>query len=427
MKRVALFLAGIIYLVSCSDLDPVVVDNPITVSSPSPTEQIWAVGLNDTQSGYVAAGNDMSFEFLGKIYDGKNLICSPLSLQYVMSMVANGAKGETLDEIVDFLGYGKDGIDALNEYSRILLEQLPAVDLDVTLKSTNALLVNDRYSLLPVYKNTVEKNYYAAVDNMDFSDPNQMAARINEWVRTNTNGFIDKVLDPSEISTNSFAYIMNSLYFKAKWGNNALGTIFKEENTKSESFQRHNGRTAKVDMMNSTGYHCYSIMDGYKVLALPYSNGKFNMYVLLPDENDIEGLIETLQVTAWSDILGSLKSDAMVYVKLPKFDIENKFSLKDVLNKLGIKKAFSPSLAEFEGMLENDNDSFSIDDVIQKSKISVTEWGTEAGSVTTTNFCGSSLNEPQNEVYFYADHPFVFVIGEKTSETILFTGVVMQP
>ena len=94
-------IAGIACIVSCSDLD--IVKDPITISSPSPTEQITKVTLSDTQSGYVEAGNAMSFRFLKEIYSGENLICSPLSLQYAISMAANGASGETLQEIIDFL------------------------------------------------------------------------------------------------------------------------------------------------------------------------------------------------------------------------------------------------------------------------------------------------------------------------------------
>ena len=423
MKRLAFATVSLLLVAfSCSELDVVKVDDPITISSPSPTEKIAKVTLNDAQSGYVSAGNSMSLRLLGELFDEENLICSPLSLQYVMAMIANGAEGETLEEILDFLGYGEDGIDVLNEYSRILIEQLPAVDLDVTLKVTDALLVNDRYPLLPAFKNTVEENYYAAVDNMDFSDPKQVAARINEWARSNTNGFIDKVLEPSEISPSTPASIMNALYFKAKWGGMLM---FKEEDTKTESFRRHNGSTAKVDMMNSGGYLRYAVMDGYKVLELPYSNGKFNMYVLLPDENDIEGLIGKLKTTQWSDILGNMRSDAIVHVKMPKFDLENKFNFSKVLIDLGVEKAFSSS-AEFDGIFESDDVPFAIEKIIQKARISVTEWGTEAGAVTVTNIFGGSTN-PINEIDFHADHPFAFVIGEKTSGTILFTGVVMQP
>lgn len=430
--RTALILgiiAGFTCIISCSDIDSVKVKDPITISSPSPTEQITKVTLSDMQSGYVEAGNTMSFKFLKEIYCGENLICSPLSLQYAIAMAANGASGETLQEIIDFLGYGEEGIDALNEYSKTLLEQLPAVDLDVTLKVTDALLVNDDFPLLPSFKKTVEESFYAAVDNIDFSDPQQIAARINEWAKRNTNGFIDKVIEPSEISADAVAYIMNALYFKAKWAGDEYSPMFREEGTKSENFTLNDGKTTKAAMMRNTRYHEYAEMDGYKVLVLPYANRKFNMYILLPDENNIEGLIEKLQTSSWTDILANLKQDAEVHVKLPKFNIENKHNLNDALNGLGVRKAFEPASAEFNGMFTPKDDYYYwISKVIQKSRISVSEWGTEAGSVTVVEMDGATDAGPgPKEVYFYADHPFVFIIGEETSGTILFEGVVMQP
>ena len=430
--RTALILgiiAGFTCIISCSDIDTVKVKDPITISSPSPTEQITKVTLSDMQSGYVEAGNTMSFKFLKEIYCGENLICSPLSLQYAIAMAANGASGETLQEIIDFLGYGEEGIDALNEYSKTLLEQLPAVDLDVTLKVTDALLVNDDFPLLPSFKKTVEESFYAAVDNMDFSDPQQIAARINEWAKRNTNSFIDKVIEPSEISADAVAYIMNALYFKAKWAGDEYSPMFREEGTKSENFTLNDGKTIKAAMMRNTRYHEYAEMDGYKVLVLPYANRKFNMYILLPDENNIEGLIEKLQTSSWTDILANLKQDAEVHVRLPKFNIENKHNLNDALNGLGVRKAFEPASAEFNGMFTPKDDYYYwISKVIQKSRISVSEWGTEAGSVTVVEMDGATDAGPgPKEVFFYADHPFVFIIGEETSGTILFEGVVMQP
>ena len=429
--RTALILgiiAGFTCIISCSDIDTVKVKDPITISSPSPTEQITKVTLSDMQSGYVEAGNTMSFKFLKEIYCGENLICSPLSLQYAIAMAANGASGETLQEIIDFLGYGEEGIDALNEYSKTLLEQLPAVDLDVTLKVTDALLVNDDFPLLPSFKKTVEESFYAAVDNMDFSDPQQIAARINEWAKRNTNGFIDKVIEPSEISADAVAYIMNALYFKAKWAGDEYSPMFREEGTKSENFTLNDGKTIKAAMMRNTRYHEYAEMDGYKVLVLPYANRKFNMYILLPDENNIEGLIEKLQTSSWTDILANLKQDAEVHVRLPKFNIENKHNLNDALNGLGVRKAFEPASAEFNGMFTPKDDYYYwISKVIQKSRISVSEWGTEAGSVTVVEMEAADAGPGPKEVYFYADHPFVFIIGEETSGTILFEGVVMQP
>ena len=433
MKTTHIFsiVAGLICLTSCSDIDWVRVKNPITISSPSPTEQITKVSLTDTQVGYVEAGNNMSFRFLKEVYDGENMIYSPLSLQYALAMTANGASGETLQEIIDFLGYGEDGIEALNEYCKILLEQLPAVDLDVNLKVTDALLVNDEFPLLPSFKKTVEDNYYAAVDNMDFSDPKKIASRINEWAKRNTNNLIDKVLEPHEISENAVAYIMNALYFKAKWAGYKYSPMFMEEDTSSEDFQLNDGKKIKVDMMRATKYLEYAEMDGYKVLVLPYANGKINMYILLPDENNIAGMIEKLQTTLWSDILANLMHGAKVHIKLPKFNIEKKYTLNDALQSLGVRKPFEGGSAEFDRMLDLKHGYYYwIEKIIQKSRIAVSEWGTEAGSVTYVEMVGDSAAGPDPEtkhVYFYADHPFVFIIGEETSKTILFEGVVMRP
>lgn len=420
---------ALLALLSCSKDRHVKVVDPITIESPSPTEQITKVILDDTQKKYVEAGNRMALRFLEGMYDGDNLICSPLSLQYAMAMTANGASGETLQEIIDFLGYGEEGIDVLNDYSKALLEQLPAVDLEVTLKVTDALLVNNMFPLLPSFKETVETHYYAVVDNMDFNDPEYVAARINEWSGRNTDGFIDKVLAKDDISPDAAAYLMNALYFKAKWAGTKHDPMFNSEYTRTEDFHMADGKTVKVEMMNNMRYHQYAEMDGYKVLVLPYAGGRFNMYVLLPDDDDLDGLIEKLQNTSWKEILGSLKQDAEVYVKLPKFEVENKFELSEVLQSLGVEKAFVEGEAEFDRMFEpKPGYYYWINKVIQKSRIAVSEWGTEAGSVTVVEMDADSAApmEPKR-VYFYADRPFAFVIAEETSGTILFEGTYTRP
>ena len=429
-KTIICLAAGLIALVSCdmeNKDDNVEVKNPITISSPQPTEQITKVSLSDTQKGYVRAGNAMAFRFLKQIYNGDNLVCSPLSLQYALAMTANGASGETLQEIIDFLGYGSDGIAALNEYSKILLEQLPAVDLDVTLKVTDALLVNEEFPLLPSFKKTVEDYYYAAVDNMDFSNPAQVAARINDWANRNTNGFIDKLLDPEELLPSAVAYLMNALYFKAKWAGDEYNPMFREYATIDDKFTLADGTGKTVKMMRNMQYHRYAEMDGFKVLALPYANSKYYMYILLPDENNLDGLLDKLQTVSWSDVQSSFKRDAEVSLKLPKFDIENKFYLKEALQALGVEKAFQRGVAEFNGLFEpKPGYYYWIEKVIQKARISVAEWGTEAAAVTVVEIGGETATGPGEEpkrINFFADHPFVYLIGESTSGTILFEGV----
>lgn len=431
MKRTCIIClaVGITMLLSCSISEAV--KDPITIQSPVPTEQITKVTLDETQKGYVDAGNRMAFRFLGEMFDNENLVCSPLSLQYALAMTANGASGQTRQEIIDFLGYGEEDINALNEYSKTLLEQLPAVDLDVTLKVTDALLVNDKFPLLPSFKETVENNYYAAVDNMDFSDPEQVAARINEWASRNTDGFIDNILSASEISEDAVAYIMNALYFKAKWAGGEYDPMFESNATKPEDFHLSDGSTIKVDMMRNMRWHQYAEMDGYKVLAIPYAGYKYYMYILLPDENDINGLIGKLKTTSWSDILSKMKSDAEVYIRIPKFEIENKYNLNDALHALGVTRPFQSGMAEFDMMFQPKQPKYYywIEKVIQKARIKVSEKGTEAGAVTIVEMDGvaEAPGDEPKKVYFYADHPFVFVIGEKTSGTILFEGVCTRP
>lgn len=431
MKRTCIIClaVGITMLLSCSISEAV--KDPITIQSPVPTEQITKVTLDETQKGYVDAGNRMAFRFLGEMFENENLVCSPLSLQYALAMTANGASGQTRQEVIDFLGYGEEDIDALNEYSKTLLEQLPAVDLDVTLKVTDALLVNDKFPLLPSFKETVENNYYAAVDNMDFSDPEQVAARINEWASRNTDGFIDNILSASEISEDAVAYIMNALYFKAKWAGGEYDPMFESDATKPEDFHLSDGSTIKVDMMRNMRWHQYAELDGYKVLAIPYAGYKYYMYILLPDENDINGLIEKLKTTSWSDILSKMKSDAEVYIRVPKFEIENKYNLNDALQALGVTRPFQSGMAEFDMMFQPKQPKYYywIEKVIQKARIKVSEKGTEAGAVTIVEMDGvaEAPGDEPKKVFFYADRPFVFVIGEKTSGTILFEGVCTRP
>ena len=403
-------------------------EEQIKVTFPRPETQLTKVDLNTTEQGYVDAGNKMAFKFLEQMYEGKNLILSPLSLQYALAMAANGASGQTLQEIIDFLGYGKEGVAALNAYSKKMLEQLPAVDLGVTLKLTDAILANNQLQLLPDFKSTIEKNYYAAVESMDFSDPAKVAARVNDWASRSTDGFIDKVLEKDDISPEAVAFIMNALYFKAKWAGSEHSPMFMEEATEEDTFDLGDGSKKKIPFMNNMRYHRYAEMDGYKVLALPYAGEKFFMYILLPDDNKIDALIKKLPGISWRDLTSSFKTDAEVYLKLPKFEVnDDSYVLNKALQAMGVKKAFQEGKAEFDSMFDPKSSAgmdFWISKVIQKARISVAEWGTEAAAVTVVAVDGAMSPGPgPKRVDFYCDHPFVFVIGEATSGTILFNGV----
>lgn len=434
-RHLVIFALCSILMISCQNIKSEKIDDSessFDVFSPTPTEEISRVSLSEKQTEYVNTSNDMAFKLINKLYNDDNLVCSPLSLQYAMAMTANGANGETLEEITSFLGFEANEMNELNRFYKILLEQLPAVDLDITLKAVDALLVNDKFPLLPSYKNLVEDNYYAAVENMDFSNPSDVVTRLNEWAGLNTNGVINNIINPEELSDYAAAYILNALYFKAEWEGSVDNPMFIESNTESADFQLSNGTAISAEMMKSVRYYQYAEMDGYKVLVLPYAQGKYNMYVLLPDENDINGLIEKIQQTTWSEILANLKQDAEVHVQLPKFEIENKFNLAETLISLGVEKVFQREDAELDNIFDiklAQDPKVWIEKIIQQTKISVDERGTEAASVSIEEIGAASPGpgEDPKIIYFYADHPFMFVIGEKTSGTILFEGVVARP
>lgn len=434
-RHLVIFALCSILMISCQNIKSEKIDDSessFDVFSPTPTEEISRVSLSEKQTEYVNTSNDMAFKLINKLYNDDNLVCSPLSLQYAMAMTANGASGETLEEITSFLGFEANEMNELNRFYKILLEQLPAVDLDITLKAVDALLVNDKFPLLPSYKNLVEENYYAAVENMDFSNPSDVVTRLNEWAGLNTNGVINNIINPEELSDYAAAYILNALYFKAEWEGSVDNPMFIESNTESADFQLSNGTAISAEMMKSVRYYQYAEMDGYKVLVLPYAQGKYNMYVLLPDENDINGLIEKIQQTTWSEILANLKQDAEVHVQLPKFEIENKFNLAETLISLGVEKVFQSEDAELDNIFDiklAQDPKVWIEKIIQQTKISVDERGTEAASVSIEEIGAASPGpgEDPKIIYFHADHPFMFVIGEKTSGTILFEGVVTRP
>ena len=434
-RHLVIFALCSILMISCQNIKSEKIDDSessFDVFSPTPTEEISRVSLSEKQTEYVNTSNDMAFKLINKLYNDDNLVCSPLSLQYAMAMTANGASGETLEEITSFLGFEANEMNELNRFYKILLEQLPAVDLDITLKAVDALLVNDKFPLLPSYKNLVEDNYYAAVENMDFSNPSDVVTRLNEWAGLNTNGVINNIINPEELSDYAAAYILNALYFKAEWEGSVDNPMFIESNTESADFQLSNGTAISAEMMKSVRYYQYAEMDGYKVLVLPYAQGKYNMYVLLPDENDINGLIEKIQQTTWSEILANLKQDAEVHVQLPKFEIENKFNLAETLISLGVEKVFQREDAELDNIFDiklAQDPKVWIEKIIQQTKISVDERGTEAASVSIEEIGAASPGpgEDPKIIYFHADHPFMFVIGEKTSGTILFEGVVARP
>lgn len=426
MKKLLTVLVVLLAAVVSCDRDET--KDRINISSPKPKSAITRVSLSDEQKEYVNAGNTFAFNCLKDLYGqsrGGSLVFSPLSLQYALAMVANGASGETRDEITSCLGFGEDP-DAMNSYCNKLLNELPALDLNVDLSLSNAMIVSDRFDVTKAYEKILNDTYYAPVEYIDASNKERTVKRINEWAYRNTRGFISPFLSEDDLSDSFVAIILNALYFKAKWmtiGNNPL---FKKENTlKQKPFYYADGGEGKADYLAGELQTIpYGIQDGYRILGIPYSNQRFVFFILLPDENDgLQDLIEKLPQSSWKEISEAFYYSTLVDFRFPKFEVESKYSLLEMLGRLGINKAFIPDVACFDRMLESDN-SFFIGNVLQKARIKVEEEGTTAAAVTGVMVGESAAPvEPPKAAVFHADHPFVYLIAEKTSGVILFEGV----
>ena len=421
MKK-SIILAAILALsIGCNNQNPEVTD-PIQISSPQPTTQITKVSLTTEEAAMVESGNGLTFKMFPLLQqDGKSFVFSPLSIQYALGMTANGASGETLDQIVDALGFGTD-IGKLNALCNKLLNELPALDKEVKVQLADAILVNDRFPLLPSFKEKVESTYYAAVENMSFDDPSAVAARINDWASRNTNGLIDKMLDAGQIHPNALAFLMNALYFKAPWVSNGSQPLFDSEYTRQEPFYQTGGKSVQVPTMHTSEWWNYADMGDFQVLEIPYASGKFAMYIILPRGDTFDSLKASLPTLNWKSVLSKMKTREII-LSLPKFETSSSFTLNDALGSLGIKEAFTEG-AQFDLMFQDPQVKAYIDKVIQKARITVAEWGTEAAAVTVVAMCGNAM-PADPPVQFTCDHPFTYLIAEKTSGTILFAGAYM--
>ncbi len=396
---------------------------PFSVDMPAPSEEISGVSLTEGQYAYVGAGNEFAFNLLRGLYkeSGRSMVFSPLSIQYALGMAVNGAKGETAQEIFDVLGMGEDLV-SMNDYCRTLLNQLPATDLGVVLKMADAMVLNDKYSVLPSYKERINSVFYAPVASLSFEDPDKVKALVNDWCKQNTEGLIPSLLDSVDPST--VCYLMNALYFKGAWS-----LPFDEDKVKTP-FVSLGGKEERFDFLTKTVALDYADMGYYRIASVPYGRKQnFVFYVILPkEEKDFEKVLGQIGSAEWSAALKAMRNDTMLYFSIPEFTIDSNYDLKKVLQGLKVNIAFIDGRADFSAIVQDQN--MYINDVIHKAKISLDKTGTEGAAATITTMIGISDNEggsPVTPVEFVADHSFVYVIAERSSGAILFAGVFDGP
>ena len=401
------------------NVETVISDGPIDVLFPTPEKEISGLSLTDAQMAYQKAAGRFAMNSMAKLYDGKSFVMSPLSLQMALSLAGSGASGQTAEEILAVLGFDGIGADALNAYSKTLLEQLPALDLGVSLTLANAIVLNKYYRMVDTYKEQMASSYFAPVVNADFDDEKNTLSLINDWSSRNTNGLIPVILE--KVNPQAAAYLLNALYFKAGWTYGFSDSMIG----KNEDFKAAGNKVVKVDYLQMTEEGLpYLDLGNYQMLSKPMGEKQqFLFTVFLPKEDN--GLAAMIKELASLDLssLGSKAKGEYVQYRIPKFVIESSFELKETLEALGVRRAFT-NWAEFDKMISGEN--VKIDEVIQKATLKLNENGIEGAATTVIGMMATSPGpgyEPPKPIVFHADHPFVYVISERSSGTILFTGV----
>lgn len=363
-------------------------------------------------TGAEASGSSFTFGLFQDIaaYDESDIVfISPLSASIALSMTAAGAEGATQEEMLRTLGFEGLSVKDLNACNRGIIDLLSSDPEGVELNVANSLWVSDRFTLKSLYIRTAGSEYSARVSNLDFSDPASPSV-INRWCAENTAGRIDKMIENIDPATQM--YLLNALYFKGMWT-----TPFDAANTRKDIFHG-NRRDSEVEFMHRTASFPYYIGPEGALLELPYGEGSFVMDIFLPAEGvSAEEFASGLDGEALSTLTGLLQSDR-IKVTLPKFKAEYETSLNATLQRLGMRDAFTPS-ADFSGMSK---EPLMISEVKQKTFIEVNEEGSEAAAVTSVAVMRTSLAPEPLE--FRVDRPFVFLIRERTSGTVLFMGLV---
>ena len=428
MKTLLIMTCSLPILLSCSDAGD--------LARPNSDEEIEIVNmiaeqkpikLTQEQKTFANDNNQFTLNFLKRVNEtdrsGKSFIYSPLSITYVLGMVNDAAEGETRKELEQTLGFHEGGIKAVNEYCKTLIEGLPKVDEGVQLNIANAIFVNKNYTLKEQFQQDMQTYYDAKAEALDFFSP-QTLSQINGWCKEKTKGMIPSILE--EVNPNTASYLLNAIYFKADWT-----SAFDEKNTKTESFTTEHGKV-QLPLMHQKVIASYMKNDIYSAVTIPYTNGLWNMVVMLPQKGKTtDDIIIQLAANGWSTDYSNKNplSGAQNYevdLKLPRFETSSdtddfKDGLIGLLKPMGIQRIFNSNSSQAPNMCEQGN--IFIDMMRQKAIIKVNEKGAEAAAVTVAGARVTSVGPieyPKAE--FHANRPFVYVIREASSGVLLFVG-----
>ena len=358
------------------------------------------------------------FNEIRKTEQEKNIFISPFSVSIALAMALNGASGETEQAMTHTLQLQGLDSESINPGYAGLRQTLLMSDPKVTLTIANSLWARQGFSFKQDFLQRNTQFFGAEVSTLDFMDPNTLTT-INQWVNTNTNGKITKILD--EINPDAVLFLINAIYFKGSWQ-----TEFEPARTRDGTFHLATGGEKQVPMMTRTGDYRYyeNYEENFQAISLPYGDGRISMYIFLPSrESNLNTFLENLNAENWENWISQFREQE-VFLSMPKFKLEYEKTLNNPLQSLGMGIAFAPGGADFSRMadLETLGRNLYIGEVLHKAVVEVNEEGTEAAAVTSIGVRVTSAPPA-----FIADRPFFFAIRDNETKTVLFMGIVVDP
>jgi serpin B len=385
----------------------------------------------NTDTDIVVEGNNkFALELYQKLRaEEGNLFFSPYSISTALAMTYAGARGQTERQMAEVLHFPViSGVSTGPVRQQVLHCAFGEIIKDLNARGekggyeltvANALWGQKGYKFLKEFLELVKTNYGGGLNEVDFVNETEAARQaINDWVKKETNGKIENLIGKGVLDSMTRLVLTNAIYFKGNWARR-----FKEDKTKDAPFTLINGQKVDVPMMNQTAEFGYMETDSFQGLELPYVDDELSMIIFLPKEvggiGDFEEMLTAEKLSGWLAELGKRE----VIVSIPKFKRTSQFGLADVLGSMGMGDAFSPAKADFSGMT-GERELF-ISAVVHKAYVDVNEEGTEAAAATGVAMKLTSV--APKAVVFSADHPFLFLIRDNRSGSILFIGRLMNP
>ena len=375
--------------------------------------------LSADEEKLAAANNSFAFALLKQIslqQPATNIFISPYSASLVLQMIDTGAAGQTKKEMDHVLGIDAIQPPSLNSACKELDQSIRSLQTNVALTLANAIWYRPGTELLPEFSAANQQYFSAALNMLDFTDP-RAAGIINKWADENTRGKIKKIIDPP-IPGYYKVFLANAIYFKGTWLDQ-----FDQKQTRNLPFHLPDGTQKQVPLMQQKGHFSYQDTKDFQAIRLPYAGKRLGMFVLLPHTNSHPQKLTANLAAAWKTAILPKFLSQEGTIALPRFKLEYATKLKPILQAMGMRLPFEES-ADFSRMSSS---RLYVDEVKQMSFVEVNEEGTEAAAVTLGTMKTTAILQPTKPFEMIVDRPFLFLIEDNLTHSLLFMGVIVEP